>query len=158
MTQGLTGGCGGVDGSADGGVRPRFWRRVPHRFGGRSAALPVPIWPPKNPAPPRHLPALPHAFLAARVLPHALAGGLVLVLEMMVLRVVPAGAELGLPRGLLLLGTANALLDGARGLAAAVVAGRTAPLGIRGGHGEEGDREDGEAAESNHGAISRFLR
>ena len=69
-----------------------------------SAALPVPIRPPKNPAPPRHLPALPHTLLSACVLPHPLAGGLVLLLEMVVLRVVPTGAEFCFPRGLLLLG------------------------------------------------------
>lgn len=101
--------------------------------------LSVPIRPPKNPAPPRHLPALPHAFLAACVLPHALSGGLVLVFEMLVLGVVPTGAEFGFPRGLLFLGAADAFLDGPRGLAAAIVAGRSPALGVRCGNGEEGE-------------------
>lgn len=121
-----------------------------------SAALSVPIRPSKNPAPPRYLPALPHAFLAARILAHALAGGFVLVLEMMVLRVVPTGAEFGLPRGLLFLSAADALLDSARGFAAAV-AGRSPALGVSCRRGEEGEGEGWEEAELNHGAISRFL-
>ena len=61
---------------------------------------------------------------------------------MVVLRVVPARPELGLPRGLLLLGAADALLDGARGLAAAVVAGRSPALGVCIGRGDEGEGED----------------
>ena len=129
-----------------------------------STDLTVPIWPPKNPAPPRHLPALPHALLSARVLPHALAGGLVLVLEMVILRVEPTGPQFSLPLGLFFLGAANALLDGPRGLPSPVIAGRTAALGVRCGGGEEGEGEgegcgrSREETELIHGAFSRFLR
>ena len=106
--------------------------------------LAVPILPAKNPPPPRHLAPLPHAFSPAFVLPHALAGGLVLLLEMLVLGVEPTGAELCLPVGFFFLGAADALLGGPWGLAAAVVAGRSPALGIRCGRGEEGEGEKGE--------------
>lgn len=61
---------------------------------------------------------------------------------MMALCVVPTGPELCFPRGLLFLGAANALLDGPRGLAAAIAAGRSPALGIRRSNGEEGEGEE----------------
>ena len=78
---------------------------------------------------------------------------------MLVLGVIPAGAQFRFPLGLFLLGAADALLGGPWGLAAvaAVVAGRSPPLGVRSGRGEEGEGEDWEEAGLNHGAISRFV-
>lgn len=102
----------------------------------------VPILPAKNPSPPRYLTPLAHALSLAVVLPHALAGGLVLVEEMVVLRVVPAGAKLRLSFTFFLLGCFDAFLNGARGLTA-FVAGRSAVLCIGGERGsEEGEDEE----------------
>ena len=109
---------------------------------GILAALAVPIWPAKNPSPPRHLPALTHTPSAAIVLTHTLAGRPVLVAKMVVLRVVPTGAQFGFARSLLFLGAPDTLLDGTRGLVA-IVAGRTASLGVGGQCG----REKGEGEE-----------
>ena len=121
-----------------------------------SYASAVPILPPKNPPPPRHLSPLPHAHSPAFVLPHALAGGLVLVAEMVVLRVIPAGAKRRLPFALFLLSGLDAFLDGARGLAA-VVAGRSAALCIGGDSGcEEGEGEEEVSGVVVH--LSRLLQ
>ena len=85
---------------------------------------------------------LAHALSPAIVLPHALASGFVLVAQMVVLRVVPTGAKRRLSFALFFLGGLDAFLDRARGLAA-VVAGRSAALGV----GGEGGREEGEGEE-----------
>ena len=95
-----------------------------------SAPSAVPILPPKNPPPPRHLTPLPHALSPAIVLSHTLASGLVLVAEMMVLRVVPTHAERRFPFSLFFLGGFDAFLYGARCLAT-LVAGRSAALRFR---------------------------
>jgi hypothetical protein len=85
---------------------------------------------------------LPHALSPAIVLPHALAGGLVLIAEMVILCVIPSGAERGLSFAFFLLSSLDAFLDGAWGLAA-VAAGRSAALAVCGqsscekGEGEE---------------------
>ena len=132
--RGLRCGFGGVSGVEAGAV---------------SAHSAVPILPPKNPSPPRHLSPLPHALSPAFVLPHALAGGLVLVAEMVVLRVVPTGAKRGFSFALFLLGGLDAFLDGARGLAA-LVAGRSAALGVGRQCGcEEGEGEE-EVTDGHH--------
>lgn len=95
-----------------------------------SAPSAVQIMPPKNPPPPRHLTPLPHALLLAIVLSHALTGGLVLVAEMVVLRVVPTLAKRRFPFSLFFLGGLDAFLCGARGLAT-VVAGQLVALRFR---------------------------
>ena len=89
---------------------------------------------------------LAHALSLAVVLPHALAGGLVLVAQMVVLRFVPTGAKRRLAFALFFLGGLDAFLDGARGLAP-VVAGRSAALGV----GWEDGREEGEGEEEVRG-------
>ena len=61
---------------------------------------------------------------------------------MVVLRVVPTGAELRFSGAFFLLGSFDAFLDSSWGLAA-VVAGRSAALGV----GWEGGREEGEGEE-----------
>ena len=95
-----------------------------------SAWLVVPILPPKNPSPPRYLSALLHALSPAFVLSHSLAGGLVLVAEMVVLCVIPTRAERRFPFSLFFLGGLDAFLDGAWGLTT-VVTGRSATLRFR---------------------------
>ena len=153
--RGLTGGCAGVGRGCGVGFGEQFqvlarWRGV-SRFrvwGAASSpavfdASAVPILPTKNPPPPRHLAPLPHALSPAVVLLHALAGGFVLVAEMVVLRVVPTGAYRRLPFAFFFLCCLDAFLDGARGLAA-VIAWRSAALGVGGQGGrEEGDGEEG---------------
>ena len=104
--------------------------------------LAVPILTPKNASPPRHLTPLPHTLSPAIILPHALAGGLVLVAEMVVLRIVPTITELRFSGALFFFSCFDALLDGARGLAA-VVPRRSAALGV----GRKGGREEGEGEE-----------
>tara|TARA_X000000950_G_scaffold283242_1_gene383657 strand:- start:2778 stop:3218 length:441 start_codon:yes stop_codon:yes gene_type:complete len=121
-----------------------------------SAWLAVPILPPKNAPPPRHLSALPYAFSAAFILPHALAGGPVLVSKMVVLRVVPAGAKRRLPFALFLLSSLDAFLYGARRLAA-VVPGRSATLRFRRQSGCE-ESEDEEKVTDGHDLGEAELR
>jgi len=71
-----------------------------------------------------------HALSPAFVLSHSLAGGLVLVAEMVVLCVVPTRAERRFPFSLFFLGGLDAFLDCTRGLTT-VVAGRSATLRFR---------------------------
>ena len=104
-----------------------------HVVWGASA---IPILPSKNASPPRHLSPLPHALSSAIVLPHSLAGSLVLVAEMVVLCVVPTRAERRFPFSLFFLGGLDAFLDCKRGLTT-VVAGRSATLRFRRQSGRE---------------------
>ena len=99
----------------------------------------VAVGPAKNPTPPRHLSALGDPLSAPYVFAHALPGGLVLVAVVVVLRVVPTRAQLRVPCALGFLGSLDAFLDGARGLAAVVVR-RSAALCVGGDRG----REEGE--------------
>jgi hypothetical protein len=94
-----------------------------------SGASAIPILPSKNAPPPRHLSPLPYALSSAFVLPHALAGSLILVAEMVVLRVVPTRAKCGFPFAFFLLCGFDAFLDRAWGRVA-FVAERSAALGI----------------------------
>ena len=73
---------------------------------------------------------------------------------MVVLRVVPTGAQFGFARSLLFLGASDALLDGTRGLAA-IVAGRTASLRVGGQGGREQDEEQGNLSEA-HIQVDRY--
>ena len=103
----------------------------------------VRIIPPKNSPPPRTLAPLLHALSPAFVLSHSLAGGLVLVAEMVVLCVVPTRAERRFPFSLFFLGGLYAFLDGTRGMTT-VVAGRSATLRFR----RQGGCEKSEGEES----------
>ena len=132
-----------------GGCAVRFWTQSSVTPRAVSAGLAVPILPPKNAPPPRHLTSLLHSFSAALILSHALACGLVLVAEMVVLCVVPTRAERRFPFSLFFFGGLDAFLDGARGLAA-IVAGRSAALRFRRQGGCE-ESEGEEKATDGHG-------
>ena len=116
--------------------------------------LSVPIWLSENAPPPRNRAALRGSFSPPVVLPHALACGLVLLLEMAFLGVVPACAKLSCARGLFLLGALDALLHGFRCLSAASVASGSPALGF-GGRGQCGqDEEQGNLSEA-HFMVER---
>ena len=126
-----------------------IWRAVSH-------ASVVPILTPKNPSPPRHLAPLLHALSPAIVLPHAFAGGLVLVAEMVVLCVVPTRAERRFSFSLFFLGGLDAFLDSTRGLTT-VVTGRSATLRFRRQSGCE-ESEDEEKVTDGHDLGEAELR
>ena len=117
--------------------------------------LSVPIWLPENAPPPRNRAALRGSFSPPVVLPHALAGGLVLLLVMTLLCVFPTCAELSCPCGLFVFGAADAFLHGFRRLSAASVARGSPPLSV-GSRGQCGqDEEQGNLSEA-HFTVERY--
>ena len=147
----------------------RFAERFAERFdapfsafsslvGPWKSALSVPVGFAENSTPPWDFPALSGSFSPPVVLPHSLARGLVLVLEMALFRVVPACAECCCAHGLFFLCAANAFLNGCRRLASASVsvARGTSPLGVA-GRGQCGqDEEQGNLSEA-HFQVERYL-
>ena len=116
--------------------------------------LSVAIWLPENAPPPRNRTALGCSFSPPIVLPHALAGGLVLLLVMTLLCVFPTCAELSCPRGLFVFGAADAL--GHRCWCLAVPWGALPSLGI-GGCAQRGQNQEQGEGFKTHGAKMRFV-
>ena len=144
----------------------RFAERFAERFdapfsafsslvGPWKSALSVPVGFAENTTPPRDFPALRGSFSPPVVLPHSLASSLVLLLVMSLLCVLPTCAKLSCPRGLFVLGAADALLHGFRRLSAASVSRGSPPLSV-GGRGQCGqDEEKGDMSEA-HFQVERY--